>query len=260
MMALMIESKEANLRRWERDAIYDQNVGMDREEEKRLFTRYRRTKDRKLLDQLIVVHAKFVMLHSYSWVRSGVKIPLLDFVQAGNIGLILAAERFDPERGIRFTTYARWWIYAEQMRLMKDMSGPVHMPSNFAVSDVPHKVSLADEPELTEDKSGPHRNTGGLSLEYVLSVDPLFEQSSSPEDIICQKEELERLHEAVDEYRKTCSERERDIIDSRFFQDEDDVVSIRQMGRKHGVSGARIGQIEEKIRGQLYTRLKEETV
>ena len=83
---------------------------LEREYEFDLARRWRDKKDEKALHELIEAYARFVL--RIAWKFRGYGLPVGDLVQEGNIGLMEAAQRFDPERNARFSTYASWWIMA----------------------------------------------------------------------------------------------------------------------------------------------------
>src|SRR3954452_210671 len=80
------------------------------EEERRLALRWRRFHDQEAAERLIIGNLRFVVKIAFEYRTYGVR--LLDLIQEGNLGLLVAVDRFDPGRGVRLTTYAVWWIRA----------------------------------------------------------------------------------------------------------------------------------------------------
>ncbi|MEQ9447773.1 MAG: sigma-70 family RNA polymerase sigma factor, partial [Rhodospirillaceae bacterium] len=85
-------------------------------EERKLVRRWYKKGDRQAYDALISSHLRLVpkMAQKYS----GYGVPLADLIGEGNIGLLQSAERFDPDKGFRFSTYARWWIRAAMLNFV----------------------------------------------------------------------------------------------------------------------------------------------
>ncbi len=91
---------------------------LDREEERKLARRYRDTGDREALFRLVPANLMLVVRVSYSVRRAARN--MLDLVQEGNLGLLQATERFDPELGVRLPTYAAWWVRAYMVKFLLD--------------------------------------------------------------------------------------------------------------------------------------------
>ena len=83
---------------------------LDQEEEQSLAKTYRLTKDQQIANRLILSHLRLVVKVVSKY--KGYGLPLSEMISEGNIGLIYAVEKFDPDKGFRFSTYALWWIKA----------------------------------------------------------------------------------------------------------------------------------------------------
>ena len=91
---------------------------LDREEERKLARRYKETGDREALFRLITANLMLVVRVALSFRRAARN--LLDLIQEGNVGLLQAIQRFDPELGVRLPTYAAWWVRAYMVKFLLD--------------------------------------------------------------------------------------------------------------------------------------------
>ena len=106
---------------------------LTKEEEQDLARRYH-TGDEKAGDTLIRDNMRWVVVHAYKMQSS--RAPFDDLVEEGNIGLVRALKRFNPDRGLRFMTYATWWIRAMMFHFIIHRSGLVRIPHSVAVEKI----------------------------------------------------------------------------------------------------------------------------
>jgi len=149
-------------------------------------------------------------------------VPIEDLIQEGNLGLIVAAERFDTERGCRFSTYAMWWIRGFVSRVTRDktMNG--------------RKLQSLDLP-VDED---------GDNILADLIPD---ENAVSP----CELAEKNELKELITEMISCLKPRERRVIELHFGLNGTPEHSLREIGEILGISKERVRQIEVKALGRL---------
>lgn len=243
---------------------------IDQEEEARLARGIRRGEE-EALDKLVRSNLRFVVSVSKKYRNQGVPLP--DLINEGNLGLIRAARRFDETRGIRFVTYAVWWIRQAILQALAEQSRIVKVPLNRAgllYRVARRKAALVQE--LGRDPTAKEVAEGmDLTVEEVeqtltianshLSLDaPMFhgEQSSLLEclpDVLSRGPEEETFEKALTDTLEaalsTLEEREAQILRLYFGLGGYAPRSLEEIGSEMGVTRERIRQIKEKALGRL---------
>lgn len=193
-------------------------------------------------------------------------MPVTDLISEGNIGLMKAVERFDPDKGGKLSTYAAWWIKQSIKRALANQSKtirlPVHMVDKIAkmrristmLTEVmgrePTDEELSDEIGVPRRKlallrQASHRPTSldspineGESTEYGEVISD--ERATSPLDMLSDK----NLHDELDGLLAVLDERERRIIDERFGLNGRKALTLEEVGRQFGVTRERIRQLQ----------------
>ncbi len=211
----------------------------------------------------------------------GTGLPLLDLINEGNIGLIQAARRFDPERGVKFITYAVWWIRQAIMHALADQSSTVRLPVKqagilYKIAENFNKLQkkLSREPtndELAEALSLPIEEMEALLRVYRthLSLDApvgeyedtsyldLLEETSMPS---VEEQVLHRaLASEVNSLLESLPPRERKVLRMRFGMDGKP-QTLEEVGKQMNLSRERIRQIEKKAKGRLKARARLKSV
>lgn len=243
---------------------------IDREEEARL-ARGIRAGDDESLDKLVRSNLRFVVSVAKRYQNQGV--PLSDLINEGNVGLIRAAHRFDESRGIKFISYAVWWIRQAILQALAEQSRIVRVPLNRAgalhrigrrsaallqeLGREPTAQELAHDMEVSEEEisSTLAISQSYLSLDAPMGpgednrlLDYLPDQfSPDPEDGAYE----EALRETVDGALASLREREAKVLRLYFGLDDQEPMTLEEIGTLLGITRERVRQIKEKALQRL---------
>ncbi len=241
---------------------------LDRSQEVELARRYRSDNDLDAAHQLICANLRFVVKVANEYRRYGFR--QLDLVQEGNIGLMLAVNKFDPERGIRLISYAVWWIraYIQNFvmrswslvkiggsraqkklffKLKQTQSEMRSLTGSAPVADLAEKreVSEKDIEEMATMMSG---RDSSLDVELFAGedytrLDRLVEQRSNQEEDLAEKQENRQLQEQIHQAMQVLNERERHIVQRRLLDEE--TATLQNLADEYDISRERVRQIEQ---------------
>ncbi len=241
------------------------------EEERELARRWRDERDEEAIDKLVGSHLRLVVKIARGSLGYG--LPLADLIAEGSVGLMQAAEKFDPEMGNRFSTYATWWIRAAigqyvmhnahivrvgttaaqkklffNLRALKAKHGD--LGADGVTAEVAKKiatqlgVSLADVYSMDgrigrsdQSLNAPLGADGSTTFE-----DSLVDESQDPEGYALEADEMSRRRAMIPGALSRLNPRERDILTQRHLTE--DKPTLETLSEKYGVSRERIRQIE----------------
>ncbi len=253
------------------------------EQEVEFGRRFRAGNDLEAARSLVVSHLRLVVSVARQYLGYG--LPHADLIQEGNIGLMKAVKRFDPERGVRLVSFALHWIKAEiheyilkNWRLVKvattkaqrklffnlrSMKKDANTLSPDAVSDIALRLNVREK-----DVSEMETRMGGqeMSLEPMSDdseddyapISYLAAPNSDPTEIIASHQHDRMQSEGISEALASLDDRSRKIVESRWLRDDDDGGSrtLQDLADEYGVSAERIRQIEAKALKKMKVALE----
>ena len=254
---------------------------LTREEERELAIRVREKMDDKAAFKLITSNLRLVVkiamdFHRY-WTKN-----LLDLIQEGNLGLLQAARKFDPYRGIKFSYYASFWIKAYILKFIMDNWKLVKIGTTqsqrklffnlakerdklIAQGFTPEPKLLAERLDVKEEEVVEMtQRLGGweVSLSSPVGEDSreafgafLPDPRTPIDDQLSEFEGRNLLSKSLREFRKTLSGKEADIFDNRIMAEKP--LTLQDLGDKYSISRERIRQIQEKIISHIKKWLKD---
>ncbi len=207
------------------------------------------------------------------------RMPLQDLIQEGNIGLMKAVDRFDHRKGFRFSTYGSWWIRHAISRAIADKGRSVRLPVHMI--DAYHKVAKAKREletlhgrEPTQDELanqtglaiGKIERMGGLLLDQAVSLDrPVSDDDGRRAvDFLEDTEaalpgealEADALGEQVRQVIGLLRPIEADILRKRFGLEDDEELTLKEIGEQYSLSRERIRQLQEQALGKIRRELR----
>jgi RNA polymerase sigma-32 factor len=249
---------------------------MTREEEHETALRVRLDGDRKAGQRMVLANLRLVVKIALEYRNHP---GLLDLIQEGNIGLVRAVEKYDPERGTRFSTYATFWIRSYMLKYLMNSWSVVRVGTSDShrrlvsllnrEKERLERSGITPSPEVLADNlavsimeiEDMERRLyhGDVSLEEPRYADgqTLMDIIGSDEDIedtVIEKDHADMLHERLGDFRKGLNEKERLIFDARLMAE--DPLTLEEIGARFNRSRQRVMQMEARILKKLARALK----
>ena len=258
---------------------------LDPDEEYMLAMRWRRHGDMDAAHRLVTSHLRLVAKIAARY--RGYGLPLSDLVSEGNVGLMKAVKKFEPERGFRLSTYAMWWIRAaiteyvlRSWSLVKMGTVSAQKKLFFALRRIKSQLGIMDRGELTPEEAekladalgtraadviamnrrlaardvslnAPISADAGETIEYL---DTLADDGPTPETLAAEREEADQRAGLLRDAMATLPERDRQILTKRRLSDAPE--TLEKIGRAYGISRERVRQLEvrafEKVKHAIH--------
>jgi len=240
-------------------------------EEYVLAKRWREHGDREAAHKLVTSHLRLVAKIARGY--RGYGLPISDVIAEGNVGLMQALKRFEPEKGFRLATYATWWIKAAIQEYILRSWSLVKMGTTanqkklfFNLRKAKSRISALDEGDMRPDQVKLIAKRLGVTEQDVIDMnrrlggdaslnapireegdsgewmDWLVDESASQESRLAESEQSENRHKALGEALTVLNDRERRIFEARRLADEP--ITLEELADEFGVSRERVRQIE----------------
>jgi RNA polymerase primary sigma factor len=261
--------------------IYLREIGqiplLTRKEEVELATRVQRG-DKAAREHMIKANLRLVVRIAHGYQNLG--LPLLDLVSEGNIGLMKAVERYNPHKGVKFSTYASWWIKQSIRRALSNQSKTIRLPVHVTdqvsrlirlihrlterLGREPTDIELAAQLDLPEEKIAELRTIGirPRSLDAPTGSDdddtPRFGELLEDTNAATPSEQLIFMADRHDvrQQLRHLNQREAEIITMRFGLDGQEPRTLEEVGKRFKITRERIRQIQESALSKLRRRLE----
>jgi RNA polymerase sigma-32 factor len=261
---------------------------LEPQQEYMLAKRYLDYEDRDAAHQLVTSHLRLVAKIAMGY--RGYGLPIGEVISEGNVGLMQAVKRFDPEKGFRLATYAMWWIKASIQEYILRSWSLVKMGTTanqkrlfFNLRKVKGQIQALEEGDLRPDQVTTIAEKLGVTEEDVISMnrrlsgdtslnapiradsesgewqDWLVDDRDNQETVLAETEELDQRRDLLRRAMGVLNERERRIFEARRLADEP--VTLEDLSTEFGVSRERVRQIEvrafEKVQDSVRTMAAE---
>jgi RNA polymerase sigma-32 factor len=253
---------------------------LSREDEHELAVQYKEYGNVEAAYKLVTANLRLVVMIAREYQRAFKN--LLDLIQEGNMGLMEAVKNFDPYRGVRFPSYAVWWIRAYMIRYIMNDWRMVKIGTTqaqrklfFNLQKEKEKIEaegltpgpklLAQRLNVKEDEvveMEQRLSSRDLSVDVPLGDDEeatmlsfLQDSKQTPEEEFAETQYRDLLREKMEQFAKGLKDKELVIYRERLLNE--DPLTLREIGEKYGISRERVRQIEERVKKKLKNYLKD---
>ena len=257
---------------------------LDPQEEYMLAKRWREHQDPEAAHRLVTSHLRLVAKIAMGY--RGYGLPIAEIVSEGNVGLMQAVKRFEPEKGFRLATYAMWWIRASIQEYILRSWSLVKMGTTaaqkklfFNLRRTKGQIEALEEGDMTHEHVETIAKKLGVSEEEVVNMnrrmsgpdsslnapmgadsdmewqDWLADDTLDQETRLAETEELDERRTLLSAALDELTERERDILQERRLKD--DPATLEELSKKYDISRERVRQIEVRAFEKLQTAMKD---
>ena len=257
---------------------------LEPEEEYMLAKRWREHEDSSAAHKLVTSHLRLVAKIAMGY--RGYGLPVNEIISEGNVGLMQAVKRFEPDKGFRLATYAMWWIKASiqeyilrSWSLVKIGTTAAQKKLFFNLRKAKGHIKAIEDGDLRPEQVKQIATKLGVSEEEVVSMnrrlaapdhslnapmradsegewqDWLVDDSPNQETLLAEREQKDDRSELLVEGMKVLNEREQRILTARRLQDEP--ATLEDLSKEYGISRERVRQIEVRAFEKLQTAIRE---
>ena len=251
---------------------------LEEKHELNLANKWKNKKDENALHELIQAHMRLVVSYAVKYKNYG--LSLNDLIQEGNIGLMKAAQKFEPDKGFRFSTYASWWIRASIQdfllkhwsivriattskqkslffslrRLKQKINGNENGNIDFNTAEniasdlnISTSAVVNMDSRITQNDSSLNKKISEDGEDEFLSL--LEDENARPDNIIFAKDEIDHKKTMVNSAIDSLDDRETQIINERHLSE--DPKTLEYLGKKLKISKERVRQIEKNAMNKM---------
>lgn len=267
------ESKNGNRREADVTRLYLNEIGAAKllsAQEEVHYSRLAQSGDERGRHRMVVSNLRLVVRISRRYLNRG--LSLLDLVQEGNLGLLKAVEKFDPERGYRFSTYSTWWIRQTIERAIMNQTRTIRLPIHVLKElntylRVSRELSAANKP-TTPDAIAEVLEKPAAAVERILGFDERVTSADLPigagqdqtimdtvpddeDSIPNQLQQVGEVRQTILKWLHKLTTKQCDVIVRRFGFHGHEVGTLEQVGREIGLTRERVRQIQLEALAQL---------